>query len=145
MPAYDSLEAAVYYAADAARAIYGNKREAISIVYEQDGRFHFTPPVSEQEAHGPHRAKAAIPIPKGSARYIVHNHPSGDRDHLFSENDIAMAHELRVPSAIIFGRETPTIRVFQPDSTSVTRVRRARASLGDAFNWKPPAAGQGNP
>lgn len=139
MPAYDSLEAAIYYAADAARAIYGNKREAISIVYEQDGRFFFTPPTSEQRGRGPYRAKATIQVPKGSVRYLVHNHPSGPSDSLFSEDDIAMAQELGVPSAIIFGREAPTIRVFQPGATNVKRVRRARSSLGEPFDWRPPA------
>jgi hypothetical protein len=150
MPGYATLEEAVYYAADTARAVYRDRHEAISVVYEQDGRFFFTPPRSQGQRSGSN-AQQKVEIPKGSARYIVHNHPGGKGEDVFSQDDIEMAEQLRVPSAIIFGREQAKIRVFRPGHSIVTAVqdrgtRRAqRTSLGDPFDWKPPPAGQGTP
>lgn len=131
---YETLNEAVYYAALATREKYGNKHEAISVIFEKDGRFHYTPPLSEKESSK--NVKAQVTIPKGGLRFVVHNHPPGSENEKFSDTDIGNAERLGVPSAIIFGSD-PTIRIFTPGATRIERegtsAKAKRVSLGDEF------------
>lgn len=136
---YSSVDEAVHHAAQAARAIYANNSEAISIVYEVDGKFYFTPPASRGRSNK--QASNTVKIPPGSARFIVHNHPSGEAAAEFNEDDISIADKLGVPSAIIFGDADPSIRVYRPGQSrvkqSLVQGQRIRTSLGDPFVWPP--------
>lgn len=135
--AYDTLNDAVYQAAVKTRAIYGNQHEAISVVYEgKDGKFYFTEPTTGEKSNS--RVNAKLEIPKGSARFIVHNHPDGKDNDAFSDDDLANAERLKVPSAIIFGKD-PTIRIYTPGVTKTDSIpvrgsrNRQRMSKGDEF------------
>lgn len=132
--AYETLNEAVYHAALATREKYGNKDEAISVVYEENGRFHFTEPFSEKR--NSEKVKGRFKIPKGGLRFIVHNHPDGKENDKFSDDDIENAERLGVPSAIIFGAD-PTIRIYTPNVTKTerrgTRTDITRVSRGDEF------------
>lgn len=143
MVEYDSLNEAVYQAAAAARAAYEDRYEAISVVYELDGKFFFTPPYTSGQKSGAN-TRANVKFPKGAQlRFIVHNHPSGAGASTFSQEDIEVAERLGLPSAIVFGRDEPTIRVFHPGTTSTRTAvdkgtrRAVRISDGDPFDWPP--------
>ena len=136
---YQTLDEAVYYAAEAAREIYADRQEAMSLVYEKEGQFFFTPPASRQRSSKDVRTTVAIP--KGSLRFIVHNHPAGEGQDTFPEEDLAAAERLKVPSAITFGRAASTIRVFRPGVTAVIETlnqgTRTRQSKGEDFLFNP--------
>lgn len=134
MDPYESLNDAIYYAAKAAREKFANKAEAITIVYEHDGKFFFAPPTTTKR--GDSKAQGAFKIPKTAVvRGIVHNHPEGRESDRFSPDDLAMAEKLKVPSAIVFGGSNPTIRLFTPGQTKIESDprRRLKWSMGDSF------------
>jgi hypothetical protein len=117
------------------------KRESLGLVYEVDGRFHFTEPSGRGSSS---RSGATLKIPKGSARAIYHNHPRG-RDHeLFSATDIDESERLGLPSYIVFGDER-TIRSYTPGRTQRRAIAPppghsggAYASEGDPFEFEEP-------
>jgi hypothetical protein len=126
---YDTLDTALIEAATATRELHGNRYESISLVYEKDGRYYFTPPATQRKSDK--QVKAAISFPKGAtARMLVHNHPEASDHDRFSAEDVQMATALKVPSAIIFGKDAPTIRVFTPGVSKVEGPQRGpRAKL----------------
>lgn len=137
---FATLDEAMYEAAQAARSSRENRKEAMSVVYEHNGRFYFTEPQSQENDE---RVRADVKIPR-SARVagIVHNHPPGKDNDKFSPTDVEMAETLKVPSLIIYGDDAskePTMRLFTPGKTKMGGSMgrgvglRKRWSEGDEF------------
>lgn len=113
--------------AAALAALTGQEFEHIGLVYQDENGVKSTPPQTTQRSA---KVKANIIIPKGSLRALFHNHPTakGDQRSLrsvgggekFSEDDIAQARKLGVPSYIL----TPSGRVlmFDPTTNKTTEV-----------------------
>jgi hypothetical protein len=145
MDGYATLEEAVHQAGLAAWTQNANRYEAMSIVYEHNGQFYFTPPKASGQRNNSD-ARATIKFPKGAKpRFVVHNHPEGEGAARFSQPDLETAEQHNLPSAIVFGRAAPQMRVYKPGA-SPTRFERSqrreyRVSDGEPFEWKPPAAG----
>lgn len=135
MDGVEDINQAIYQAAVEARSVYEDKEEAISLIYEKEGKYYFTPPYSTHAKED--RGRAKVTIPKGSLRYIVHNHPSGKGADKFSGEDIDIADKLGVPSAIIFGKN-PVIRTYIPGETKTSRhYSGGKQSAGDEFDMSP--------
>lgn len=137
---FDTLEHAIYEAAQAVRSKFDNRDEAITVIIEQDGKFKFLEPAARNPDTGEVAAK--FTIPKGSLRHIVHNHPTGKKNEFFSDLDIRTSEQFGVPSAIIFGDDEPTITIF---TLGKTKTRKSRVSgntelrsRGDPFTFTPP-------
>lgn len=116
---YNVFEEAVRAALRACWEKSQNKHEFISVVYEVDGQYLFTEPSSTSTTGRSRTATAAVKIPEGSLRAIVHNHPKGKSNEIFSGKDVEQAEKLGVPSFIIFApREGgPEMRVYRPGQT----------------------------
>lgn len=144
MDAYDTVNEAVYHAATATREKFANKGEAISLVYQKDGKFYFTEPQGQDETAS---VRGEFKIPKGATlAHIIHNHPDGTGDNTyFSPGDIEMATQLKIPSAIIFGAD-PHISIYTPGVTPVERfgtgAKRMNRSKGSPFTAWPPQVAQ---
>jgi hypothetical protein len=131
---YDSLLEAQKAAANVARTVYKDKHEAISLVYEKDGKFYYTPPVNRNDAAaGNSHASANIQIPAGSLRSLVHNHPNGVDNHLFSEDDTTMANKYKVPSVIIYGHDVPSYKIYMPGDPIDQDARGIKYALGKSL------------
>lgn len=133
MDGFDSENEAVYQAAQATRAVYQNKAEAISIVYQDGDRYYFTPPDTQFREKAAASTAQRIPA-SAKVVHLVHNHPKGKGgDDEFSEDDIGNANRLKVPSTIIYG-EQGIMRTFMPGKSRVrTLVGPRKASYGEEF------------
>lgn len=144
MDGYDTVDEAIHDAATAARSQYGNHYEAMLLVYELGGRYYFDPPHTDPNKSGAN-VRARIVIPKGAKpAALVHNHPAGAGMAEFSQEDVEVAERLKIPSAIIYGRNDPVIRLFRPGASPMRMSRDGgsgrpiRVSDGEPFEWKPP-------
>lgn len=82
------------------------------------GKYAYTQPVGQGK--GAHFS-AAISVPAGwQLKALYHTHPKGDNSTWFSQDDISMAHQLKLPSYIL-PRADNKIRMFEPGKTPVTR------------------------
>jgi hypothetical protein len=113
---YDSLDDALFYAAQQAREVTQDKREAMTLVYETpEGKFQFVDPAGsggKAEVTG-----TRLAYPKGAKpRALLHNHPGGDQSgrDMFSAEDAALAQKLNLPSYITYGSDM-RIQGLQPD------------------------------
>jgi hypothetical protein len=99
------------------------KREAIGGIYSGPEGYGRTPVASSGEAA---HVKGTLAKPAGTAwAALFHNHPPGERytsssAELFSDDDIAQARRLKLPSYI----STPSgaVKVFDPTTGKVSDV-----------------------
>lgn len=135
MDGFESIEDAIFSAAERTREVTSDRSEAITLVYEKDGKFFYVEPQGDG-TYG--RVKQALKFPKGSRiAALVHNHPrelagvgkDGMLDH-FSPADIKQAQALNVPSYIAFG-DSMRINEYLPQE------RAPRISKGREFNHIP--------
>jgi hypothetical protein len=144
--AFNSLEEAVYRAAQHARSVYDNRNEAISLVYEHEGKFYYTLPRNSAAGQKGGHTQAVLSVPPNSARYIVHNHPQGQDMVSFSENDINMAEKMKIPSVIVYDGEeknSMALRRYVPGQSKIftkydNKIRSStKRSLGEPFEYVP--------
>src|SRR5690606_18825395 len=100
------------------------KQEFIGLIYQdpETGKYLFTEPQTQRDAN---KSKGAFKVPKGSARALFHNHPSGgaNKGDLFSSDDIAMANSSGLLSYIAAG---DALKVYDP-SQNAKPMRRGVA------------------
>ena len=127
--------------------------EYAGVIYEQDGRFHFTEPKSSGEVHD---IEVHVQYPSGAKLVgLYHTHPdtktltqSGADFGWFSPYDIAVAEQLGLPSYMAYCA-TGDVRKFVPGETSIERLGFKYKSdwsrgelIGSAFDLQKNSAGQ---
>lgn len=145
MSDYESLDDAIYAAAEATRAATGDKKEAMTGIYRRpDGKYAFGLPATEGKRSS---FSGSVKFPKGSVlAALVHNHPGAsvadEGQSKFSQEDIDIATQLGLPSIITFGSDMAISR-YTPGVDNVLRgkansqARSARYSIGTPFDYIP--------
>ncbi len=131
----DSLEDAIYYAAQRVHEKDGNKTEYVSAIYQLlNGSYGFTEPAGGKQEGS---FKEGIRLPRGAKLVsYVHNHPESS-DHrtdesLFPPGDTEQIEALKTLGAIVYG-EDMSIATYQPGRDPVKRG----ISKGRAFDHIP--------
>jgi hypothetical protein len=139
---FDTLDDAIFAAAEKVRQVTGDKSEAITAIYELAGKFH----IAEPAGSGRHsKADGKLMLPKGSTLLaLMHNHPVDNHglegQDVFSPADMQQAKALGVPSFITYGQAMSIAQYRAGDPVSVASVPGGgsmRVSRGKPFDYIP--------
>ena len=140
---YDSHESAAIAALAALRGGDKSVERGGGILYNpQSQKYAFTQPVGQLD--GAHFS-ASIAVPHGwQLSALYHSHPAGQQSTLFSDDDIAQAKQLKIPSYIL-AHYDDKIRAFDPVTSAVTRSVNGSSSVGSLVDESPPPPSASSP